>query len=295
MALARSPSEWVHRTAKGTEYGTASPTGRLPGTIASLSRAFATAWETRRVVWILAVHDYKASFRAQSLGMLWSIFNPLIMLVTLTVAFTMILRIDIPYFPVFYFSGMIFWQFFISSLTGSSTSFVSRGQLVMMTNFPRFLVPVIPLLTKFFDFVVELFLLFGLYLLFPTAFQFGLALLFVPVILLLLVLFTHACALLAASLQVRFRDVQYLVGALGTVGFWTTPILYSTSMAPPWIIPYLRLNPLAGIVEGSRSCIMDGRVPELITLLPAAVGTVLMYALAARVHRRENLTLTDYL
>jgi ABC-type polysaccharide/polyol phosphate export permease len=296
MGTSRENSlEWEHRTSRGIEYGAEVPTGRPVASIEAFRRALRQAWQTRRIVWLLAVNDYKSGFRAQSLGMFWAIANPLVMMVTLTVAFTQILRINIPSFPIFYLSGALFWHYFTGTLSSSSQAFLSRSSLVLRTTFPRFMVPAISLVRELFTFGIEFALLFGLYFVFPEGFRFTLALLFLPVIFAILFVFCLGAGLLVASLQVRYRDVQYVVQAITIVGFWTTPILYGTAMAPPWIAPWLRLNPLAGIVEGARSCVLEGRVPELITLVPSVFGAVVLLLLAAHVYRRENLTMADYL
>jgi lipopolysaccharide transport system permease protein len=287
--------EWEHRTAGGIEYGGPSPKGVPPGMLASLPRALRTIWTSRRLIWLLATHDYKANFRAQSLGMFWAILNPLITMLTLTMAFMYILRIPIPNFPIFYLSGAVAWNFFIQTLLGSSGAFQSRANLIRRTNFPRYLIPLISLTTQFIAFTVEFGLLYALYFAFPDAYRFGPELLFLPVLLALLILLGTGTGLLAASLNVRFRDVSYVVSAIATLGFWVTPIIYETTMAPDWIVPWFNLNPLAGIVEGMRSIIMHGRIPDLGSLLPAVIASVLFLVLGAAAYRRENLQMADYL
>jgi ABC-type polysaccharide/polyol phosphate export permease len=294
-AASAGPAVWEHRTAKGVEYGGEVPRGVPPSGLENLFRAVSVAWRTRHLLWLTAINDYKASFRAQSLGMFWSVVNPLVMMLTITVAFTKILKINIPNFPIFYLTGAIFWQFFTSTLSGCTNAFIGKAALVRGTSFPRFMIPAIPIVIATINLVIEFVLLLLLYPIFPSAFAFGPGLLFIPVIFVLLLTLCIGTGLLTASLQVRFRDVTYVVSAVTTIGFWVTPILYSSTMAPTWVIPWLRLNPLAGVVEGVRTCVMDGRLPTLQMMLPTVVGAVVFFLLGAYAYQRENPRIADHL
>jgi len=99
---------------------------------------------------------------------------------------------------------------------------------------------------------------------------------------------------MTSVLHARYRDLYYVVSSVLTVGFWLTPILYSTSMAPERLRPLLRLNPVGGIIESAREIIMQGRWPTMDLLLPAVVAAVVFFFSGCAVFRREIVHVADY-
>lgn len=284
---------WEHRTPKGSEIGGEIPSGS-PSVISDFGNALVTVWRVRKTIWLLVVYDYKSRYRAQSLGMFWSIAHPLLMMATLTVAFTLILKVPIPNFPVFYLSAGVLWHFFTNSVSSATNALTSGGTFVKTTNLPRYLLPIVATCSNFINLATELTLLFGMYFVYPTGFSLNITLLFYPFLLLLLVIFTIGVGFITASANVRFRDTGYIVSSVLMIGFWFTPILYDVSMAPAWIGNILRLNPLAGILEGARLIIMFGRMPALRNLVPSILATVLAFTIGSLIFRKENVTVADY-
>jgi ABC-type polysaccharide/polyol phosphate export permease len=93
---------------------------------------------------------------------------------------------------------------------------------------------------------------------------------------------------------VRYRDVYYLVTSVLTMGFWATPIVYPTDMAPAWLQPLLRLNPIGGVMEGARDVLMRGQWPRVEYTLPAVATGLVLFILGCIVFRRQNLHIADY-
>jgi ABC-type polysaccharide/polyol phosphate export permease len=93
---------------------------------------------------------------------------------------------------------------------------------------------------------------------------------------------------------VMYRDLYYMVTSLITVGFWATPVLYSTQMAPGWLRPFLRLNPVGGLIEGARQIIMQGQWPAAEYLVPALIVAVVVFVVGCAVFRKQNLQIADY-
>jgi ABC-2 type transport system permease protein len=101
--------------------------------------------------------------------------------------------------------------------------------------------------------------------------------------------------LMTSGLNVHFRDVQYIVSSMIVVGFWVSPLLYSSSMAPPAVAPLLHINPLTGVMDGARDIVLSGRWPDPRYLIPSAVWSVVLFLTGCAVFRRLNLTTADYI
>jgi ABC-type polysaccharide/polyol phosphate export permease len=298
--LPRSPTRavvgpWVHRSPLGVETGGETPAGKPGNAIPAFLDAVSVAWHLRETLWVLVLQDFKGRYRAQSLGLFWSLAHPLVMMLSTTIAFKYVLRLQIEFFPVFYLIGAIFWQFFSNTLTATTGSILNNGGIIKRTNFPRFLFPVSTVLSNFIPLAMELFLVFGFFFLFPGAYHFGAALLALPLLAFLLILMLIGVGFITSVLNVKYRDLYYLVTSVVAVAFWGTPVLYSTAMAPGWLRPLLRLNPVGGIIEGARDVIMHGEWPSAEYVLPAAVTGVIVFIVGCVVFRRQNLEIADYL
>ncbi len=246
------------------------------------------------MLWLLSVKDFKSRYRAQALGMFWSFAYPLVMMVTVTLAFEYILKIPIPHFPVFYLIAAVFWQFFTNATLATTGSMMENAALVKRTTFPRFLIPISAVLSHLINLAMEFVLVFGFYLAFPGAYTFSVKLIALPALVLLVVFICIGVGLMTSCLNVRYRDVFYIVTSVITMGFWVSPILYSTSMAPPWLAAILRLNPLAGVMEGARDVIMLGQWPNPAYLVPGLVAAVVLFLMGCFIFNRQNLKLADY-
>jgi ABC-type polysaccharide/polyol phosphate export permease len=286
---------WVHRSALGVELGGETPTGKPGAAIPAFLAALSVGWRLRETLWVLVLQDFKGRYRAQSLGLFWALAQPLVLMLSTTMAFKYVLRIQIDFFPVFYLIGAIFWQFFANTLTATTGAILNNGGLIKRTNFPRFLFPVSTVLSNFIPFVMEILLVFFFFFLFPGAYQFGPALLALPVLALLLIVMLVGVGFITSVLNVKYRDLYYLVTSFVTVAFWGTPVLYSTAMAPDWLRPFLRLNPVGGVIEGARDIIMHGQWPGAEYLVPAAASALVVFVVGCVVFGRQNLEIADYL
>lgn len=285
---------WVHRSAAGTELGVEEPSGKSSGPLSAFAWSIALTWEMRETLWVLVLKDFKARYRAHSLGLFWSLAHPLVMMVTLTIAFGYILKVQIRDFSVVYLVGAVFWQFFTNGALAGVGALLDNGGLVKKTTFPRFLFPVAAVLSHLIHLAMELVLLFLFYFVFPHAYRFDAPLLALPLLVLIETVLLVGMSLITATLHVKYRDLYYLVSSLITVGFWGTPVIYSSQMAPPWAAAFLRWNPLAGIIEGARAIVMRGEWPSAAQLLPASAVAIVTFIVGCLVFHSQNVDISDY-
>ena len=176
---------WVHVTPKGTDFGGESPSGSVRGPLKSLLVAFITTYQLRSTLWILVLREFKSRYRAQALGLLWSLAYPLVMMITVSVAFVYVLGVDIPNFAIFYLIGAIFWHWFSNGLMSATSIFNENGSLVKRTTFPRYLLPVSRVLASFLSFLTEWMLVIAFYFVFPEAFTFTYRIVALPLLFLI--------------------------------------------------------------------------------------------------------------
>ena len=209
-------------------------------------------WQYRELLYFLVWRDVKVRYKQTALGVMWILLQPLLSTLIFTVIFGILLDApsgEVPY-ALFVLAGMIPWNYFASSLSRSSGSVVASANLVTKVYFPRLIIPMAGVLAGLVDFLIVCTALGGLmafYGVHPTA---NIALL--PLFLLLAMLTAFGFGLWLSALNVRYRDVSWLMPFLIQVWMYLTPVVYSSTLLPERFRPYLALNPLTGVVEGFR-------------------------------------------
>jgi lipopolysaccharide transport system permease protein len=215
----------------------------------------------RVLIQSLVGRDLKARYRGTVLGFVWSFLNPLLLMLVYTVVFALILKPRDPLFenPLMYsiylFSGLLPWQWFLSSTLESSSVLMANGNLIKKILFPAEVLPVVTVTANLVNF------LFGLPILFLLIFLFGgkltLYVLFLPLVIVIQYVFCLGFSLLISALTVHFRDIRDILNNLMTLWFFSTPVIYSMQLGPIQSSRTLRtilsLNPMTHIVEGFHS------------------------------------------
>ena len=230
-----------------------------------------------------AKKELKVKYKNSVLGFLWSLLNPVLMMLVFTVIFTRIFRfpnIDSP--SIFFLAGLLPWNFFNSSVVGGTTSIVGNSSLIKKVYFPRELLPISITLANLVNFALELIVFVGFILAFamfnPRLLDFykyfPYLLLLVPI----LFVFTLGLSLLVAALNVYFRDIQHMVGILLMVLFYSTPIIYPMSMVPGGKIGFIySLNPMTTIVSSFKNVLFWLTNPSLNFMLYSAGSAIVMF------------------
>lgn len=218
---------------------------------------FKELWEYKEVLLFLGWRDILVQYKQTSIGILWVIIRPLLTVVIFTIIFSRIAHLSsngLPY-PLVVFSGMLAWQFFADTFSYGSNSFISNVQLISKVYFPRVMLPASRLLCSLVDFSVA-FLFYCALSVFRYANLPSGALLFLPFFVAWLAIFSFLVSLLFASLIVQYRDFRHIVPFVVQLGVYLTPVGYSLSMIPQEIGLLLALNPLTGIINGFRYCLL---------------------------------------
>lgn len=215
----------------------------------------------RDLLWQLVVKDVKTKYRRSVLGYLWSVLNPLMMMIIMTIVFSTVFRNDIPNFPVYLLTGQLIFNAFSESTNQAMTSVVSNSALIKKVYFPKYILPLSKVGASFINFVLSLIAL--VVVLVATRTRITFAILLVPLPLLYLLLISSGVGMFLAAMAVRFRDVVHLYGVVLTALNYLTPIFYPVTILPNYARKILSFNPIFHILEMFRCVVMYGTVPSL--------------------------------
>jgi len=209
-------------------------------------------WKYRELLAFLVWRDLKVRYKQTLLGALWVVLQPLATIAIYSFIFGFLLDVPtegVPY-PLFAYVAMLPWSYFANSLTRASASLVSSAHIVTKIYFPRLILPLSAILAGLVDACVTLLLLLGLMLYYGR--WPGIQVLWLPLFFLMAVLTALGFGLWLSALNVRYRDVNYLVPFLVQIWMYATPVIYGTNLIPARYRFLLWLNPMTGVVEGFR-------------------------------------------
>ena len=269
---------------------TAEREGRVSG---GVGEVIADIWRHRFAMRNLIAKDFRIRYRNMSLGVFWSVLNPLVMLGILIMVFTVVYpQSGQPYFPISVLLGLVSYNFFTLCIPAATISVIENAPLVKKVAFPRQILPISVVLSQSIQVMVQL----GLVAIFLLLFRVPLTakLLLAPLIVGVLLLFVVGVGLLCSALNVVFRDTRYIVESMLTVLFWLSPVFYPLSIVhekfPVWLFGIYILNPLAGCIEALRRVILQGLYPDMVSLAVAAAVSIVTlaagFSLFTRLQRR---------
>ena len=201
--------------------------------------------------------DLKVKYQGSVLGFLWSLANPLLVLVVYTFVFQVVLKTGIPQFGFYLLAGLLLWNAFSSAVGASSTAVVGNSGLVKKVRFPLAVLPLSSVGFALVHFALQLVVLLVALVVAGHADVLGPTVLLAIPAIGVAVLFTVALAFLVAGLNVRYRDTQHVVEVVLLAGFWLNPIVYSVSLVRSALEPHglfwaYFLNPMAGVVTSMQ-------------------------------------------
>lgn len=234
-------------------------------------------WRYRELLGFLAWRDIKVRYKQAALGVAWAIIQPAVQTVLLTFVFSKLAKMpagNLPY-PLLVLAGLLPWQLFSSAFSGAGNSLVGNAHLISKVYFPRLIVPLSALAVALIDMGILLALSAPLALLAGVVPTWRLLLL--PVFTAAALLIALGAGLWITALTVKYRDFRFITPFLLQIGMFVTPVGYRTDFLPNWR-DLLALNPLTGVVDGFRWCLLGAEysfyVPEFISSFGVAIVLV---------------------
>lgn len=217
--------------------------------------------------------DIKLKYRNSILGVFWSMLNPLLMMVVLSIVFMELFRVEIPYFPIYVLIGRILYQFFSESTNFAMDSVHVNAQLIKKVYVPKYFFPLSRVCSSFITTLIALLPLFAMMIATGMSFAWINLLFVLPMFYLLIICL--GIGLLLSSINVFFKDVKHFYSVMLLVVMYMTPIFYPVSIIPEQYLVLFWLNPLYPVVEIFRDVVMYQAMPDpIMHLLSVAYAVV---------------------
>lgn len=213
-------------------------------------------WLYRELLYFLSWRDLKVRYKQTMIGIMWAIIQPFVGMVVFSVFFGGLAKIpsdNVPY-PIFVYTGLLFWQLFSDSLGDISNSLIGNQAIITKVYFPRLIIPVAAVFTKFVDFAISAVILAGLMIYYHIAPSWE-CVFVVPILLVITAMCAEGLGLFLAAINVKYRDVRYVLPYFMQMLIFLTPVIYPSSIAGKWS-KLLALNPMTGVVNNARAVLL---------------------------------------
>ncbi len=213
-------------------------------------------WEYKELLYFFTWRDLKVRYKQTALGVAWAIIQPFITMFVFSVFFGKLGGIPsdgIPY-PIFVYVGLIFWQFFSGSLSSTSSVLVSNQSIITKIYFPRLLLPISSVVTQLVDAMIASTILIALMFYYNYVPHIE-GLLVLPILLIISFMASVGGGLVLASINVKYRDVRYVLPFFIQLLLFLTPVIYPASIAGKysWV---MAINPMTGVIQNARAALL---------------------------------------
>lgn len=233
----------------------------------------------RGLIWNFVKRDISQKYSGSLLGLYWSVINPIITLIVYFIVFGFFLKARLPGndnvwdFALYFSAGFLPWVAFSESVMRASRSIVDNKNYIKKVPFPSEIFPIYTILSELVNLLIGITIYMVLYILLkgiPSIY-----IIFLPIGIILQMMFTLSLSLIFSSATVYFRDIPQILGSIFMIWFWGTPIVYAITVVPDSIRWIMYLNPAYYMVEIYRAMMFYGRFPDLDKLLPFMIFSII--------------------
>jgi len=250
-------------------------------------------WQYRELLYFFTWRDLKVRYKQTAIGAGWAIFQPFVTMIVFSVFFGGLAKIpsdNVPY-PIFVYVGLIFWQFFSSALSDTSSSLITNQSIITKVYFPRLILPISSVITKFVDFIIASIILIGL------MFYYGYApnisgVLILPILLIITFMAAIGGGLILAAINVKYRDVRYALPFFIQILLFLTPVIYPASIAGKYSY-LLALNPMTGVIQNARAALLGTAPINWLLILISFISCFILLLLGIFIFKKIERYFAD--
>lgn len=229
----------------------------------------------------LVSRDIKIKYRKSVLGVLWTLLNPLLMMIVLTIVFSNLFRFDIEYYPIYLLSGQLVFNFYNESTSNAMSAILGNASLIKKIYVPKYLFVLSRILSSVVNLSASFLALILLMLVMRIPLYWTIVLFVFPLI--LLIVFCLGVSLLLAALVVKFRDIMHLYSVFTTALLYLTPVIYTITFLPEKVKILVMINPITNYVLMFRDVMMYGNIPSMGSIVLGIAEAAIMLLVGLRV------------
>ena len=250
-------------------------------------------WQYKELLYFFVWRDFKVKYKQTMIGVAWAIIQPFTTMVIFSVFFGKLAKIPsdgVPY-PIFVYTGLLFWQMFSGALSSVSSTLISNGSLLTKVYFPRLIIPLSDSLNQLVDFFFASIML-AILMIYYGYFPYLEGILVLPLLVVITLMAAIGGGLVLASLNVKYRDIRYALPFFMQMLLFVTPVIYPASIAGKysWI---LAINPMTGVIKAARGSILGTEPINWILLSISLVAVIVVFAIGIVFFKRTERYFAD--
>lgn len=237
--------------------------------------------------------EIRGKYKGSWLGVLWTFLNPLLMLAVYAFVFPYILRVNVDNYTIFMIVALIPWNFFTTAIQSGTGSVVANGNILKKVYFPREIIPISITTSQLVNFLITC-IIMAIFIIFSGV-GFSVHVLLFPLLVLIQYILILGLTFILSALTVFVRDIDHFVSVILMLGFYATPIVYQGEMLPKKFQIFLKLNPMAQLVEAYRSILYYHKMPDMTMLVIWGLGSVALLVVGYLIFKRLEKSFVEEL
>lgn len=255
---------------------------------------FKELWRYRELFYIFTWRDIKVRYKQTVIGIVWAILQPFLLMVVFSTFFGGLAKIpsdNIPY-PIFVFSGLIFWNYFSTALNNTSNSLIENENIIKKVYFPRLILPLSPSITPIIDFMIA-FVVFGGMLIYYHFTPTLIGIILLPILMIISFLSAAGLGTFLAAINVRYRDIRYALPFFIQLLIFLTPVIYPTTLIDQKYRWLIALNPMTGVIESARAGIIGSGSIDFSLLAISGIISIALFLFGIFYFRKTEKSFAD--
>ncbi len=250
-------------------------------------------WLYKELFYFFSWRDLKVRYKQTAIGVLWAVLQPFVTMVVFSVFFGKLINVPsdgVPY-PIFVYTGLLFWHFFSGALAETSNSLITNQSIITKVYFPRLILPISSVITKFVDFILAALILVAMMIYYGFA-PYLSGFLLLPLLLLITFFASSGIGLFLSALNVKYRDVRYALPFFIQILLFVTPVIYPASIAGEYS-KILALNPMTGVIQTARAALLGTTPINWLLLLISTIVCAVIFVIGIAYFKKVERYFAD--